>query len=87
MAIHCHLSRLSKECGRLNVSQPLWAFMACYRDNFTFMYVYILNRVGDIGHPCSKPFVLQNPSDKFDLTRIFILHLLLLYVFLTASVV
>jgi hypothetical protein len=40
--------------------------------------MYILNRVGDIGQPRNKPFVLQNSSEKFDL--IFSLHLLLINV-------
>jgi hypothetical protein len=33
----------------------------------------ILNRIGDIGHPCNKPFVLQNSSDKFDIIIIIII--------------
>jgi hypothetical protein len=33
------VSRLSRKCGSLNVSQPLWASTACYRDNFIFFFL------------------------------------------------
>jgi hypothetical protein len=48
-----------------------------FLDNtFNAVPIYILSRVGDIGHPGNKPFVLQCSSDKFDFT--FILNSLLL---------
>jgi hypothetical protein len=36
------VSRVSRKCGNLEVSQPLWAFMACYRDSFTFTFTALL---------------------------------------------
>jgi hypothetical protein len=30
---------LSRKCGNLDVS-TLWAFTACYRDSFTFFYLF-----------------------------------------------
>jgi hypothetical protein len=30
------VNRLSRKCGSLDVSQPRWTFMTCYKDSFTF---------------------------------------------------
>jgi hypothetical protein len=34
------VSRLSRQCGILDISQPYRLPQACYRDSFTFTYYY-----------------------------------------------
>jgi hypothetical protein len=58
------VSRLPRHCGTLDVSQPLWASTACYRNSFALLWLLLLF--------CHHLFVIQShsPSSIIDWIRV-----------------
>jgi hypothetical protein len=65
------VSRLSRKCGSLDVSETFWPSMACYRDSFTFSWACTPSGCAQClrRFRATRYFHLQGQSPKMQATR------------------